>query len=674
MFKYFTYTNWAVHDRALLSVDLLNRNINRTDPHSLNLSRSVTIIQTYTIADIMWNDGTLEQNVISTSVLPLGHLGDHDFWPEDFVSYRNADKEEEQTQEEKENRTVGIIQSVNGKQRTAIVKWISSKEHFTEEVPVYDLKNHEDYEYRLGDVVLRMNVISQDVDITNDPTWAGEIIEMKDGDLTISWAGGQITTARFDQVVGADKVTGPDVNDEEEEEGAVVDANDMDQYIERFQSYFEDMNDGTAIRMDAPASERPTSENQENQNDGQHQHQDEIPIIDQADDNDDPESWETVSGDEDGNQDDVDEEDEEDEEDGDDDIETPLQNFIDRMVEGNTSQEQNTLIGYRRNAGEQNYIDSDDDEDQPNTSSTNEKLNQLQITSPPTPPPQQEEEQVQNPSLPVTSPPITTSQDPLGITKFQMVEDYSDHFFKDKQPNTTALFIRNVQREWKLLQSNLPENVFVFAFESRMDLMRAVIIGPKQTPYYNSVIVLDIHLPTEYPFVPPKVHFWSYGQRINPNLYSDGKICLSLLGTWSGRNEENWIPTKSNVLQVLVSVLGLVLVSEPYYNEAGYEKQVGTSEGHHNSVLYNENALLQCLWHSVKLIRNPPMHVQEIVNVHFERCGDLMRSRLEMYRSQDLELKGRYDDFGLMQLPPSVGFLKSLEKVLPKLSEIVKKE
>ena len=34
---------------------------------------------------------------------------------------------------------------------------------------------------------------------------------------------------------------------------------------------------------------------------------------------------------------------------------------------------------------------------------------------------------------------------------------------------------------------------------------------------------------------------------------------------------------------VLVSIQGLVLVPEPYYNEAGYQKQIGTMEGNHNS-------------------------------------------------------------------------------------------
>ena len=38
---------------------------------------------------------------------------------------------------------------------------------------------------------------------------------------------------------------------------------------------------------------------------------------------------------------------------------------------------------------------------------------------------------------------------------------------------------------------------------------------------------------------------------------------------------------------------GLILVSEPYYNEAGYEKQKGSQQGNENSRMYNEMALLK---------------------------------------------------------------------------------
>lgn len=57
--------------------------------------------------------------------------------------------------------------------------------------------------------------------------------------------------------------------------------------------------------------------------------------------------------------------------------------------------------------------------------------------------------------------------------------------------------------------------------------------------------------------------------RFNPNLYNCGKVCLSLLGTWQG---EPWNPKESNMTQVLKSILYLIFVDEPFYNEPGYHR------------------------------------------------------------------------------------------------------
>ena len=46
---------------------------------------------------------------------------------------------------------------------------------------------------------------------------------------------------------------------------------------------------------------------------------------------------------------------------------------------------------------------------------------------------------------------------------------------------------------------------------------------------------------------------------------------------------------------MLLSIQALVLCEQPYYNEAGYEKQLGTSEGAHHARRYNEGALLLSL-------------------------------------------------------------------------------
>jgi hypothetical protein len=45
----------------------------------------------------------------------------------------------------------------------------------------------------------------------------------------------------------------------------------------------------------------------------------------------------------------------------------------------------------------------------------------------------------------------------------------------------------------------------------------------------------------DYPKSPPIFHYISFcTDRLNPNLYDDGKVCVSLLGTWEGKvNNQN---------------------------------------------------------------------------------------------------------------------------------------
>ncbi len=68
------------------------------------------------------------------------------------------------------------------------------------------------------------------------------------------------------------------------------------------------------------------------------------------------------------------------------------------------------------------------------------------------------------------------------------------------------------------------------------DLYSVMIVGPAQTPYEEGLFFFDMQLPNDYPHSPPVIHYHSYCcDRLNPNLYEDGKVCVSLLGTWSGK-------------------------------------------------------------------------------------------------------------------------------------------
>ena len=120
---------------------------------------------------------------------------------------------------------------------------------------------------------------------------------------------------------------------------------------------------------------------------------------------------------------------------------------------------------------------------------------------------------------------------------------------------------------------------------------------------------------------PPLVHYASYvTDRLNPNLYENGKVCVSLLGTWSGKGTETWTQN-SNLLQLLVSIQGLILVDEPYYNEAGYERQRGTQQALENSKMYNEMVLLKLVQSLTRILGRPPPTFHDQVVQHFAENG-----------------------------------------------------
>ncbi|KAF3328782.1 putative ubiquitin-conjugating enzyme E2 38 [Carex littledalei] len=168
-----------------------------------------------------------------------------------------------------------------------------------------------------------------------------------------------------------------------------------------------------------------------------------------------------------------------------------------------------------------------------------------------------------------------------AFKQFDTVPDFPDHEFRNnsvgKKPSKEC--VKRVQEDWKILEKDLPDTIMVRACEDRIDLLRAAIVGPAGTPYHNGLFFFDIQFPSDYPHSPPKAHYHSGGLRLNPNLYQCGKVCLSLLGTWSGTGCEKWNSKTSTMLQVLVSIQALVLNEKPYFNEPGYAGSANTTSG-----------------------------------------------------------------------------------------------
>jgi len=115
--------------------------------------------------------------------------------------------------------------------------------------------------------------------------------------------------------------------------------------------------------------------------------------------------------------------------------------------------------------------------------------------------------------------------------------------------------------------------------ESNMLLGYALIIGPQGTPYTAGNFLFKFLFPTDYPFSPPKVTYYTNDgyTRFNPNLYKCKKVCISLLNTWKG---EQWTSCQSirSVLLTLCSILN----EYPLLNEPGITKE------HPDIDVYNE--------------------------------------------------------------------------------------
>ena len=179
--------------------------------------------------------------------------------------------------------------------------------------------------------------------------------------------------------------------------------------------------------------------------------------------------------------------------------------------------------------------------------------------------------------------------------------------------------------ELQTLKKSLPVNedtsIILRYNKSNIQYASFFITGPKDTPYHNGIFEFHMRFPGNYPASNPLVNLMTTGNetvRFNPNLYNSGKVCLSLLGTWTGGEGESWNPSISTSLQVLISIQSLIFCEEPYFNEPGYERERGTKEGTYISKRYNEEKQVATIrWAINDMLKNPIESIKDFTYKHF---------------------------------------------------------
>ncbi len=121
----------------------------------------------------------------------------------------------------------------------------------------------------------------------------------------------------------------------------------------------------------------------------------------------------------------------------------------------------------------------------------------------------------------------------------------------------------------------------------------AVIFGPSDTLYRYGCYCFEFIFPTNYPYSPPKLKYMTNDgtTRFHPNLYRNGKVCISILNTWRG---EQW--TSCQTIKSVLLMLVTLFHNKPLLNEPGF------TEKHRAFIPYNNIIRFKNL--QISLIRN----------------------------------------------------------------------
>ena len=184
---------------------------------------------------------------------------------------------------------------------------------------------------------------------------------------------------------------------------------------------------------------------------------------------------------------------------------------------------------------------------------------------------------------------------------------------------TTYISKKTISRlvnDIKQIRSNPLHDNGIYYFHDDTDMLKgyALIIGPENTPYNYGYYLFSIDYPANYPFSPPKFTYHTNDgkTRFHPNLYVNGKVCVSILNTWKG---EQWTScqTISSVLLTLCSLLD----SMPLINEPGISINHRDNSNYNKIVAYRNIEVAICNIMEEKLICEWFIKFKDIINKNF---------------------------------------------------------
>jgi len=153
--------------------------------------------------------------------------------------------------------------------------------------------------------------------------------------------------------------------------------------------------------------------------------------------------------------------------------------------------------------------------------------------------------------------------------------------------------------------------------ESDMLTGYALIMGPCDTIYNHGYYFFKLKFTEEYPYKPPVLEYLTNEDRIrfHPNLYMNGKVCLSLLNTWSG---EQW--TSCQTIRTILLTLVTLFHNKPLLNEPGITEKYKHFNDYNKIIHYSnlKTAIVSVLQKKIPLFDK----FEDIILENFQKNKD----------------------------------------------------
>jgi ubiquitin-conjugating enzyme E2 Z len=161
--------------------------------------------------------------------------------------------------------------------------------------------------------------------------------------------------------------------------------------------------------------------------------------------------------------------------------------------------------------------------------------------------------------------------------------------------NISKETIHRLLKDVKQIMKNPLTDQGIYYIHDDTDILKgyAMIVGPSETPYFGGNYFFEFTFPVDYPHSPPKVKYWTNDNciRFNPNLYTCGKVCVSLLNTWRG---DQWTSCQS--ISTVLLTLCTLLCKDPLLNEPGVNKITNSTDmiNYDEIILYSNLDIAVC--------------------------------------------------------------------------------